>query len=741
MSNKRVRVGVAGHDLKFWQPLQAALEATGRYEFRSDIWSGHDKHDPDASMALIEWADVLVCEWALGNAVFFSRRKRPSQRLIVRLHLQERTTRFPEAIAYANVDSLVFVGPHILRECQSRFSIPEEKCLVIGNAVNVRRYSHAKLGGADYTLGMIGINPARKRLDLALDTLDRLVISDDKYVLRAKGANPAAIGWLWTRSEERRYYMELYRRINSGRLRHRVIFDPQGDDVHHWLRMVGFILSPSDFESFHMAVAEGTSSGAHPIVWNWEGAQEIYPGMQVVNSPKEAAELIEFLNRSAAGARYRSQMRQLVETRYDMAVIQDQWHKLLNAGCEPLGRKRPVNQRRAVLVVWAIDNWQTFHRREMLSALASNVSEEFDLIVVEPGNHVGTILNRRWSTTAELAKIAAGELIWEGENIARTRLLTSGFTTDVPRRGYQGSSRDTLDLIDRLVEHHFGANRKIVHWVYKPNQAARMSGRPFIYEVYDEYCMDFATGVLDEETSRLEETALRQAEHVFFTSKPLIDRKGKSTPSCSLIGNGVDFHAFADPRPPGFQASGRPVVGYLGNLSGFFDWALMLEVARGLPDLDFVFHGQIEEEKLGCHAETLEELQQLPNVLFTGRVNRKIGAAAVARYDVLIIPFVVNDAMHAVNPLKLWEYFAAGRPVISTPMDALAVADPLVTIAEGAEQWVAAIRKCLSEDPADDELPSERMRFARAHDWHTLTCGHAAVLKRLVTPFLVDSPA
>lgn len=733
MSVKRVRVGVAGHDLKFWRPLEAALEATGRYEFRSDVWLGHDKHDPDASIALIEWADVLVCEWALGNAVFYSRRKRPSQRLIVRLHLQERSTRFPQAIEFANVDALVFVGPHILKECLARFPIPEEKCVVIGNAADMERYTQNKLGGADYTLGVIGFNPARKRLDLALDTLETLLDKDDRYILRAKGANPASISWLWARERERHYYQELYKRINSGHLRHKVIFDPQGDDVHYWLRMVGFLLSPSDFESFHMAVAEGISSGAHPIVWNWEGAQEIYPGMQVVNSPGEAAELIEFLNRSASALRYRSQMRSLVKARYDITVIKERWQKLLTTECEShrAGRKQ-TNQRRAVLIVWAIDNLRTFHRREMLFALATNMRDVFDIIVIEPGNHVGTILSRRLSTEPELAKIATANLIWESENVARTRLLTSGFTSTIPRQAYQGSSRDAVVIVDRLIKHHFGANRKVFHWVYKPNQAARMSGRPFIYEVYDEYCLDLATGVLDEETLKLEENALKQAQHVFFTSKPLMERKGHLASSCSLIGNGVDFHAFADQRPSSFQVTGRPAVGYLGNLSGFFDWALMLEVTRRLPELDFIFHGQIEEEKLGIHTETLGKLRQLPNVLFTGRVSREIGAAAVARYDVLIIPFVVNDAIHAVNPLKLWEYLAAGRPVISTPMDGLAVAQPWVTIADGAEQWITAIRERLREAPADDRLSVERMAFAQTHDWSILTKGHAAVLQKLV---------
>ena len=250
MSGSKLRVGVCGHDLKFWSPLQRILEATGKYEFREDLWIGHDGHDPAESKAMLEWADVIVAEWALGNAVYYSRHKRGNQRLLVRLHLQERNTPFLEEIEYENVDKVVFVGGHIMRECMARASIPKAKCEVVGNFVDVTAYDLSKHDDMRYTLGMIGTAPSRKRLDLAVDTLELLRKRDSRYTLRVKGASPASLSWLWRRPEEVEYYEGLYSRINSGDLRHKVIFDPQGPDVHQWLRMVGAVLSPSDFELF-----------------------------------------------------------------------------------------------------------------------------------------------------------------------------------------------------------------------------------------------------------------------------------------------------------------------------------------------------------------------------------------------------------------------------------------------------------------------------------------------------------
>jgi glycosyltransferase involved in cell wall biosynthesis len=729
MKSTKIRVGVSGHDLKFWYPMQRALEQTGRYEFREDIWTGHCAHDETKSRAILDWADVLVAEWALGNAVWYSRHKRPGQRLLVRFHAQERRTDYPASIDYSNVEQAIFVGPHILRECVEKFQIPSSVCVVIPNFVDVDKYRLAKLGGAEYTLGLIGTAPSQKRLDRAVDTLELLAQRDSRYCLRVKGVSPASIPWVWARTTERDYYQQLYARINSGPLRHKVIFDPQNDDVHHWLRMVGTILSPSESESFHMALAEGAASGAVPVLWTREGAGEIYPEFAQVKSASEAADLIEFLNRSASGQRLRTQAPEIIRARYDSKTVSEQWDALLTAPATRGGQhKRSRN--RGLLVVWAIDNWPTFHRREMLQALAANVAEDCDLLVIEPGNYLEAIGNLGWETSAELTRIAAGELARERDNLFRTRLLTGGVPAGMAKAPFQASSSDVLKVLDALVAARFPHADRVIHWVYKPDQAERLGHkRRFVYEVYDDYTIAFGSGVSDEDVARVERRILPLAEHVFFTSAPLLERKGASAKSASLVGNGVNFEPFARFRPQSGVRTGRPAAGYLGNLADFFDWDLMLDVCRGLPEMDFVFHGQIEVKRGGKHEDCLEAMRALPNTYFTGRVSRATGAAAIARYDVLLIPFVVNDAMHAVNPLKLWEYFATGVPVVSSPMDAVTESPALLRIAHSPDEWVTAIRAAVEE--SDAQGAAARIARAEEHRWERLTLAHAQVVRAL----------
>ncbi|MEA5667181.1 glycosyltransferase [Stenotrophomonas sp. MH1] len=727
MSNRKIRVGVSGHDLKFWYPLQRELEATGRYEFREDVWSGHDQHDEEVTRDLIRWADVLVAEWAMQNAVFLSRNKRAGQRLLVRLHLQERGTSYPERIDYANVDAMIFVGAHIMDECVAKFHMPRRICYVVGNYVDVDAYSLPKFGGSQFNLGIIGTAPRRKRLDLALDTLEILVKRDARYMLRVKGQSPADIAWLWGRVVEREYYEALYERVNSGELRHRVVFDPQGRDVPQWLKMVGFVLSPSDFESFHMAVAEGAASSAIPVVWNWTGVNDIYPELSPVASAAEAADQIDFFNRSAAGPRFRGQLQDAMRARYDKRSVVSRWKELLDS-CD-FNVSSVSGVKRDVLVVWAIDVWETFHRREMLVALAGHLAESHDLLIVEPGSHYQTVADLGWAPADELERMANGEMIKVGDNIFRTRLFTGGIPAGIPRASYQGSS-DTLSVLSGLIDEHYGSEARLLHWIYKPDQAARIGSRAkFVYEVYDEYTMDFGTGTIHEDVVKMELGALRAASHVFFTSSPLLERKSGAATSFSLVGNGVAIDVFSRYRIVNESYGGRPVAGYLGNLAAFFDWTLMEDVCRRMSEVDFVFHGQVELSEKDSRWSCYVGMCALPNVTFTGRVGRERGAAAINRYDVLLIPFVVNDAMHAVNPLKLWEYFATGLPVVSTPMDAVCEDSPLLRVAHGSSDWLNAIREALSEK--DMGLRDRRIKRAEEQAWRYLTREHAGVVASL----------
>ncbi|MDR5860830.1 glycosyltransferase family protein [Halomonas eurihalina] len=293
-TKSKTRVLVAGHDLKFFTLLKKKLEASGQFEFLIDQWQGHNQHDEAQSRALLEQADVIFCEWCLGNLKWYSHHKKPQQRLVARFHLQERELPYVAEANWDNINHISYVSEFIRREGQKVFGFPFEKTSVIPNLLDETKFSlKKKTGDARYTLGMVGVVPARKRLDRALDLLEALLEEDERYCLRIKGKHPLDYSWLLSREDELVYFRNIFKRINSNpKIRYKVIFDPAGDDINDWFTMVGFVLSPSDFESFHMAIGEGMLTGAFPLIWNWDGAEEIWGERFVVSSVVEAKKLL-----------------------------------------------------------------------------------------------------------------------------------------------------------------------------------------------------------------------------------------------------------------------------------------------------------------------------------------------------------------------------------------------------------------------------------------------------------------
>ncbi|WP_339155400.1 glycosyltransferase family 1 protein [Actinomadura luteofluorescens] len=277
VKGRRLRVGVAGHDLKFFSRLLDYLRSRPDLEVQVDHWAALKAHDEERSQALVDWADVIVCEWCGPNALWYARHKRPDQRLVVRLHRFELYAGWPKQLDIGAVDKVVCVSPHYDALTREITGWPAEKVLTIPNWVDDAQLDRAKLPGAGHHLGMIGIAPSRKRLDLALDVVEELRRDDSRFTLFVKSKLPWEYWWIWQKDEERAHYEEVFRRIRRSRvLSGGVVFDSYGRDVASWLRRIGWVLSTSDDESFHLAPAEGMASGAVPALLPWPGADTIY---------------------------------------------------------------------------------------------------------------------------------------------------------------------------------------------------------------------------------------------------------------------------------------------------------------------------------------------------------------------------------------------------------------------------------------------------------------------------------
>ncbi len=324
------RLLIAGHSLSFVAPIAGWARRAGA-EVREDRWASHGLHDEEASAAALAWADVVHCEWCLGNAAWFSREKRPGQRLLVRFHRMELDTPYPVTVDLERVDAMVFVARHVLEQACERFGWePDDpRFHVVPNGIEPSRWTAPKLPGAELTLTTIGYVPRLKRLDLALDVLDLLRVRDDRYRLLIKGRPPWEYDWMSGRGEERRYFAGLLRRIErSPNLRRAVSFEPPGDDVAAFLRQASTILSTSEVEGHSLALAEGMASGAVPAILRRPGAEEQYDP-RWVHADAEAAALSILSAREQGKVREEGELAARFAERWSWQRLWPAWQRLL----------------------------------------------------------------------------------------------------------------------------------------------------------------------------------------------------------------------------------------------------------------------------------------------------------------------------------------------------------------------------------------------------------------------------
>ncbi|CAI9406324.1 glycosyltransferase [Aestuariimicrobium sp. T2.26MG-19.2B] len=284
---------VAGHDLKFATALITSLEQAGATVL-TDVWQSHTKHDEATSLQLLAQADVVLCEWGLGNAVWYSKHVSAQQRLVVRVHSQELRRPYLSQIRHAAVDRYVFVGELIRQAAIRSHGVPAHKAVVIPNPVDVDALDLPKLPGAKHTIGFVGIVPQTKRLDRAIEVVERLRDRGHDHRLRIKGKRLEDHPWMAQRPDEMKWYAAQQERIDrlNEAAPGTVVFDGHGDDMPQWYRSIGVVLSTSDFESFHLTIADGAASGALPVTVAWSGADLIYPAAWIEPTVDEMVEHI-----------------------------------------------------------------------------------------------------------------------------------------------------------------------------------------------------------------------------------------------------------------------------------------------------------------------------------------------------------------------------------------------------------------------------------------------------------------
>ena len=231
--------------------------------------------------------------------------------------------------------------------------------------------------------------------------------------------------------------------------------------------------------------------------------------------------------------------------------------------------------------------------------------------------------------------------------------------------------------------------------------------------VYD--CMDLHLGFSNHsfQAEIDEEKLIKNSDLVIASSHHLFNHIKKISPNSILVSNGTDFdffHQAKDPIPiDDLNEIATPIIGYYGAIADWFDTDLIGMLAADHPEWSFLLIGD-------TYLSNLKPLIGFKNVYLLGEKPYTEIPKYLSHFDVCLIPFRQSPLTHATNPVKMYEYLSAGKPIVATRLDELSHYSDYLYLAETKQEWEAAIQKSLEEEKAP-ALLNKRYSFAKANTW------------------------
>ena len=248
-----------------------------------------------------------------------------------------------------------------------------------------------------------------------------------------------------------------------------------------------------------------------------------------------------------------------------------------------------------------------------------------------------------------------------------------------------------------------------IHYAPLIALAERFGDPVILYDILDDisiYAEDERGVPASRRVSTHHPRALARADVVTASAAQLQRRNSGTAGVPLLVPNGVDVARFANPRrpPADLPVPSGARIGYHGAIAPWLDFALIEAIAVARPADQIVMVGPV----LDGAADQVRVLERHDNVWLLGERPPDEIASYVQAFDVGLVPFVVNQMTEAVSPLKMYEYLAAGLPVVATRLPEC-VAHPLVRTAR-ADGFLAELTLALEEGPTAEY--SERARIA-----------------------------
>lgn len=247
-------------------------------------------------------------------------------------------------------------------------------------------------------------------------------------------------------------------------------------------------------------------------------------------------------------------------------------------------------------------------------------------------------------------------------------------------------------------------------WLSSPEQlpfCGEISARLVCYDCMDNYESFYPRLV------PFEQELFRKSDLVFVSARSLEEKARKHSDEVHLVPNGVEVEHFravlekSHPVPVDMMKIPAPRIGYYGSIADWMDFEIIERLGQ-IEGASVVLVGPVHTEQAGL-------LAKRGNIFLLGTKPYRDLPAYLSHFSVCILPFRDTELTRAIDPVKVYEYLAAGKDVVATPLPALMQHADLLVLSQPSvfcESVKAALRS-----PAPPEVRARRSAAMSAHSW------------------------
>lgn len=236
--------------------------------------------------------------------------------------------------------------------------------------------------------------------------------------------------------------------------------------------------------------------------------------------------------------------------------------------------------------------------------------------------------------------------------------------------------------------------------------------------VYD--CIDDMKSVthINHDILLCEEKFVKEANIVFATSELLFNRCKGINDSTFLLPNAVPAAMIERSESENNTGNSPKVVGYIGAIYSWFDLELLHACAECYRETRFEIYGPVRVD--------ISKFEALENVAFMGVIDFLKVSETIKSFSVCLIPFKLNELVLHTNPVKLYEYFSKGKPVVATQLPEVEKYRDVTFIGMDREDFIRKLGVALVED--DKAKIKKRLEIAAQNTWSERVAYAAEIL-------------